>query len=117
MGGKNQLKIVQVEERNSVLIQELVDVWESSVQATHLFLSPDEYEFGDELKVYVDNEQNVIQVTNVEEGLTVREMEVLVGLLGSILVPILLLLCVYMPIAYYTFGKPWREFCREFNRL
>ena len=32
MGGKNQLKIVQVEERNSVLIQELVDVWESSVQ-------------------------------------------------------------------------------------
>lgn len=80
-------------------------------------LSPDEYEFGDELKVYVDNEQNVIQVTNVEEGLTVREMEVLVGLLESILVPILLLLCVYMPIAYYTFGKPWREFCREFNRL
>ena len=69
------------------------------------------------MKVYVDNEQNVIQVTNVEEGLTVREMEVLVGLLGSILVPILLLLCVYMPISYHTFGKPWREFCREFNRL
>lgn len=38
MGGNDQLKIVQVEERNSVLIQELVDVWESSVQATHLFL-------------------------------------------------------------------------------
>ena len=38
VGGKNQLKIVRVEERNSVLIQELVDVWESSVQATHLFL-------------------------------------------------------------------------------
>ena len=36
------MKIVQVKERNSVLIQELVDVWESSVQATHLFLSPDE---------------------------------------------------------------------------
>lgn len=38
MGENDQLKIVQVEERNPVLIQELVDVWESSVQATHLFL-------------------------------------------------------------------------------
>lgn len=36
------MKIVQVEERNPVLIQKLVDVWESSVQATHLFLSPDD---------------------------------------------------------------------------
>lgn len=36
------MKIVQIEERNSVLIQKLLDVWESSVKATHLFLSADE---------------------------------------------------------------------------
>lgn len=36
------MKIVQIKERNSVLIQKLLDVWESSVKATHLFLSGDE---------------------------------------------------------------------------
>lgn len=36
------MKIVQIKERNPVLIQKLLDVWESSVKATHLFLSADE---------------------------------------------------------------------------
>ena len=53
-------------------------------------LSPENYEFGDEVKVYV-------------------------GVIGAILVPTLLLLCVYMPIAYHTFGKPWIKFYREFK--
>lgn len=41
-GGRDHLKIVQIKERNSALIQKLLDVWESSVKATHLFLSVDE---------------------------------------------------------------------------
>lgn len=36
------MKIVQIKERNPVLIQKLLDVWESAVKATHLFLSVDE---------------------------------------------------------------------------
>ena len=35
-------KIVEVVARNSTLIQDLLKVWESSVRATHLFLSEDE---------------------------------------------------------------------------
>ena len=33
------MKIYEVEERDSALVGELLDVWESSVRATHLFLS------------------------------------------------------------------------------
>lgn len=36
------MKIVQIKERNPVLIQKLLDIWESSVKATHSFLSADE---------------------------------------------------------------------------
>lgn len=36
------MRVAEVKERNSVLIQNLLDVWESSVKATHLFLSGDE---------------------------------------------------------------------------
>lgn len=36
------MKIVEIKERNPALIQKLLDVWESSVRATHLFLSENE---------------------------------------------------------------------------
>lgn len=36
------MKIVEIKKRNSVLTDRLLDVWESSVKATHLFLSDDE---------------------------------------------------------------------------
>ena len=36
------MKIVQINKRDSILVQKLLDVWESSVKATHLFLSVDE---------------------------------------------------------------------------
>lgn len=79
-------------------------------------LSPDEYEFGDKIKVYVDDANKVIQLAAVEDGLTIRDIELLVGVIGSILVPSLLILCLYMPIAYRTFGKAWIDFYREFRQ-
>ena len=36
------MRILEVDERSSLLIKQLLDVWESSVKATHLFLSNDE---------------------------------------------------------------------------
>lgn len=76
MGGNDQLKIVRVEERNSVLIQELVDVWESSVQATHLFLSPDEIHH---IKQYVPQaltDVPILMVAKNKEGKPVGFMGV-----------------------------------------
>lgn len=78
-------------------------------------ISPEGYRFGDKVKVFIDDEQNAIQVTTVEEGLDARDKDLLVGSVIALLVPILLITCVYMPIAYSTFGKPWREFIREFE--
>ena len=49
MGGKN-LKIIEVTERTAPLIEQLLNIWESSVRATHLFLSEDEIE---SIKKYV----------------------------------------------------------------
>ncbi|MBO1679222.1 GNAT family N-acetyltransferase [Bittarella massiliensis (ex Durand et al. 2017)] len=44
------MKIVEIEERSPLLLEQLLEVWESSVRATHLFLS--EGEIGD-IKKYV----------------------------------------------------------------
>ena len=38
------MKITEVADRNSMLIEQLLKVWESSVRATHLFLSENEIE-------------------------------------------------------------------------
>lgn len=77
--------------------------------------SSEDYTFGDEVKVYVDDTQNIIKVMDVEKGFTIREKEVLIGSLGAILIPVLITMCIYCPIAYRTFGRPWQEFCKEFN--
>ena len=79
-------------------------------------LNPDNYKPNDKLTVYLDDNQNVLKVTDIEEGLSVRDIEILVGVIGSIVVPVLLITCVYIPIAYSTFGKPWRKFIREYYK-
>ena len=78
-------------------------------------LPSETYKFGDKVKVYVDDKQNVIEVTTVESGHNTREMEILIGTIGAIFVPDLIILCIYTPITYRTFGKPWRQFYRAFN--
>lgn len=44
------LKIIEVKKRTAPLIEQLLTIWESSVRATHLFLSDHEIE---EIKTYV----------------------------------------------------------------
>lgn len=44
------MKIIEVTDRNTSLIEQLLEVWESSVKATHLFLSENEIE---DIKKYV----------------------------------------------------------------
>lgn len=39
-----KIKIIEVKDRNLIKIDQLVEVWESSVKATHLFLSDTEIE-------------------------------------------------------------------------
>lgn len=36
------MKIINVTDRNSILVEQLLKIWESSVKATHLFLSENE---------------------------------------------------------------------------
>lgn len=38
------MKIIEIKTRNSLLIEQLLSVWESSVKETHLFLSENEIE-------------------------------------------------------------------------
>ena len=44
------MKIFEVKDKNAEIIKQLLDVWESSVKATHLFLSAEEIE---NIKKYV----------------------------------------------------------------
>ncbi len=51
------MKIIEVTERNTDLISTLVNVWEKSVKATHLFLSNEEIE---NIKQYVPEALNSV---------------------------------------------------------
>lgn len=59
------MKIIEVTERNSVLIQNLLSVWESSVRATHLFLSDEEI---NNIKQYVPQALNGVPVLVAAEN-------------------------------------------------
>ena len=59
------MKIAKIKERNPKLIQNLIDVWESSVKATHLFLSGDEI---NNIKQYVPQALNGVPVLVVAEN-------------------------------------------------
>lgn len=63
------MRIIEVRERTSLLIQQLLKIWESSVRATHLFLSDNEIEH---IKEYVPQALEVIPhliVAEDENGL------------------------------------------------
>ena len=58
-------------------------------------LSPENYEFGDEVKVYVNDAQDIIKVT-AEEDSNIRNIEVGVGGIGAILVGCLIIAtCIF----------------------
>ena len=59
------MKIVQINKRDSILVQKLLDVWESSVKATHLFLSVDEI---NNIKQYVPQALKEVPVLVVAEN-------------------------------------------------
>lgn len=59
------MQLIEVKERNSALIEKLLQVWESSVRATHLFLSDDEI---NNIKQYVPQALNGIPVLIVAEN-------------------------------------------------
>lgn len=47
---RNYMKIIEIQERTQSLLQSLLEIWENSVRATHLFLSGPEIE---QIKSYV----------------------------------------------------------------
>ena len=59
------MKIVQIKERNTLLLQKLLDVWESSVKATHLFLSAGEI---NNIKQYVPQALKDVPVLVIAEN-------------------------------------------------
>ena len=69
------MKIIQITDRNPLLIKQLLDVWESSVKATHLFLSDEERAI---IKSYVPQALNEIPLLIVAEN----ENQVPVGFMG-----------------------------------
>lgn len=59
------IRIIEVEERTPLLIDQLTELWEKSVNATHLFLSDSEIE---EIKKYVPQALNGIAHLIVTEN-------------------------------------------------
>jgi len=59
------MKIIEVKDRTTVLVEQLLRVWESSVKATHLFLSGDEIS---NIKQYVPQALNGVPILIVAEN-------------------------------------------------
>ncbi len=71
------MKIIEITDRSSSLIKQLLAVWESSVRATHLFLSEDEIE---SIKEYVPQALKEIPSLTIVE----KENQVPVGFMGIV---------------------------------
>lgn len=69
------MKIIEMKDRNSLLLEQLLDVWERSVRATHLFLSENEIEG---IKKYVPQALDEIPHLIIVEN----ENQVPVGFMG-----------------------------------
>lgn len=69
------MKIIEVKERTDALAEELLAVWESSVRATHLLLSPEEIE---NIKEYVPEALRKVPVLIIAEN----EQKIPVGFMG-----------------------------------
>lgn len=69
------MKIIEMKDRNSLLLEQLLDVWERSVKATHLFLSENEIEG---IKKYVPQALDEIPNLIIAEN----ENQVPVGFMG-----------------------------------
>ncbi len=71
------MKIIEIKERSTLLIEQLLWVWESSVRATHLFLSENEI---DDIKKYVPQALKEIPHLFIVEN----ENQIPVGFMGII---------------------------------
>lgn len=71
------MKIIEIQERTALLIEQLLRVWESSVKATHLFLSEKEI---DDIKKYVP--QAIKEVPHL--FIVENEKQIPVGFMGVI---------------------------------
>ena len=69
------MKIIEVKDRTTPLIEQLLNIWENSVKATHLFLSDNEIE---EIKKYVPQALKEIPCLIILEN----ENQVPVGFMG-----------------------------------
>lgn len=69
------MKIIEAKDRNALLIEQLLNVWESSVKATHHFLSESEIEG---IKKYVPHALNTIPHLIIIEN----ENQVPMGFMG-----------------------------------
>lgn len=71
------MKIIEIKDRPALLIKQLLAVWESSVRATHLFLSEDEIE---SIKKYVPQALKEIPFLTIIEN----ENQIPVGFMGIV---------------------------------
>ena len=71
------MKIIEVKERMPLLIEQVLKVWESSVKATHLFLSEDEIK---NIKKYVPQALKEIPCLIIAEN----ENQIPVGFMGIV---------------------------------
>lgn len=69
------MKIIEIKDRNPLLTERLLDVWESAVKATHLFLSEDEIQ---DIKKYVPQALDEIPHLIIVEN----ENQIPVGFMG-----------------------------------
>lgn len=78
-------------------------------------LNSSEYQYLDKVKVYIDDDRNIIEVRDIDKGISLENIEILIGILGSIMVPTILIVAVYMPWVRKNVGHEWAEFYKDFQ--
>lgn len=73
-----------------------------------------DYSENEQFIVYLDKDYNVINISPLKDVQNEKHSPAIIMVLGLVLI-IIIILCIYVPICYNTFGRNWRKFCKWYN--
>lgn len=75
-----------------------------------------DFENRDIFDIYFNEEGDIIKIAPYDDSIF-NEKNILVNIyIGGAILMIIMILCIYLPICYHTFGRDWRKYCRWFDK-
>ena len=74
-----------------------------------------DYSEGEQFIVYLDKDYNVINISPLKDAKNEKNRPAVI-MVGSLILSIIVAVCIFVPIAYNTFGSNWYKFNRWYDK-